>query len=166
MNKWGKIEDDTESDEDDYFQDNNFGNEINVFDRIGLPELEGGELNIFGNIEGKLGDISKKLDRMSRSDEDSFKVYVNAISRKMMGGSNVFNINNNDIIKMLKNVNTIKNVQHKNPSAYVLGYLASNKGTKITKESVNKVIKEVLHDIEGNIKGPDILRYARFWINA
>lgn len=164
MNNWGKLEDDTESDEDDYFQNNNFKDEINVYDRIGIPELEGG-LNIFGNIEGKLGDINKKLDRMSRSDEDSFKVYVNAISRKIMSGSNIFKINNNDIVKMLKKVNSIKNIQHKNPSVYVLGYLASNKGKEITKESINKVIKEVLHEIDGNIKGPDILRYARFWIN-
>ena len=164
MNNWGKLEDDTESDEDDYFQNNNFKDEINVYDRIGMPELEGG-LNIFGNIEGKLGDINKKLDRMSRSDEDSFKVYVNAISRKIMSGSNIFKINNNDIVKMLKKVNSIKNIQHKNPSVYVLGYLASNKGKEITKESINKVIKEVLHEIDGNIKGPDILRYARFWIN-
>tara|TARA_Y100000385_G_C12750423_1_gene490664 strand:+ start:161 stop:658 length:498 start_codon:yes stop_codon:yes gene_type:complete len=164
MNKWGNLEDDTESDEDDYFQNNNFKDEINVYDRIGMPELEGG-LNIFGNIEGKLGDINKKLDRMSRSDEDSFKVYVNAISRKIMSGNNIFKINNNDIVKMLKKVNSIKNIQHKNPSVYVLGYLASNKGKEITKESINKVIKEVLHEIDGNIKGPDILRYARFWIN-
>lgn len=164
MNNWGKLEDDTESDEDDYFQNNNFKDEINVYDRIGMPELEGG-LNIFGNIEGKLGDINKKLDIMSRSDEDSFKLYVNAISRKIMSGSNIFKINNNDIVKMLKKVNSINNIQHKNPSVYVLGYLASNKGTEITKESVNKVIKEVLHEIDGNITGPDILRYARFWIN-
>ena len=165
MNKWGKLEDDdTESDEDDYFQDNNFKNEINVYDRIGVPELEGG-LNIFGNIEGELGDINKKLERMSRSDEDSFKIYVNAISRKIMNRSNVFNINNNDIVNMLKKVQKIKNIQHKNPSAYVLGYLASNRGKEITKESVDKVIKDVLHEIDGNITGPDILRYARFWVN-
>ena len=164
MNKWGKTEDDTDSDEEDYFQDNNFKNEMNVYDRIGMPQIEGG-LNIFGNIEGKLGDINKKLDIISRSDEESFKIYVNAISRKIMGGSNIFNLNNNDIVNMLKNIKNIKNVQHKNPSVYVLGYLASNKGKNITKESINIVINEVLHEIEGNITGPDILRYARFWIN-
>lgn len=160
MKKWGKLEDDTDDEIDDFQNDENiFKDEYNVFDRVGFPESDQ-QLNIFG-----YDNISKKLEKMSRNDEESFKIFVNAISRKIIGsGNNIFNLNNNDIKIMLKKTSELNNIKHKNPNFYVLGYLASNKGNEIKKDILNKVINNVAKVINIQISGPSILRYARFWI--
>jgi len=71
-----------------------------------------------------------------------------------------------DISFMKQKLSGVDNVGLKNPTAYVLGYLATNKGkTKaLKKEIVTMVFKRYMNSIEDvSVKEPDIVRYARLW---
>ena len=64
---------------------------------------------------------------------------------------------------LLSKVGNITNVQYKNPSAYILGYLALNKG-QIDKKRVKHIFNSVLPDFkEEGVTPPDVIRYARYW---
>tara|TARA_Y100000389_G_C17406444_1_gene488347 strand:+ start:202 stop:696 length:495 start_codon:yes stop_codon:yes gene_type:complete len=163
MEKWENKNNDEESDSDweegyerEYIEEPNiFGNEINAFERVGAPELIGLTLSTF--VEGKLGKINDKLNILSRTDNEAFSFKVAAIAKN-------FNINYNEINSILTEIYKIKNIKYKNPTAFVVGYLVTRGGKKINKNEITKLIKNK-NLIESNIKGPDILRYARFWIN-
>ena len=126
--------------------------EIKAFERVGGPNA-------------MLGTIDKAIqDPLER-----FQTFVDAIARSLDGQGIIlpFNgqsIGEKDIQIMLENAHKLKYIQFKNPTAYVLGYIASNNGTKITIKSVKYVIDNVLKlNLQGNIQPPDVLRYARLW---
>ena len=67
--------------------------------------------------------------------------------------------------------NSTVNFKYKyiNPTAFVLGFIASNKGIKMTKKSVNDTflsIEDLTQELKDGIEKPDIIRYARYWINV
>ena len=66
---------------------------------------------------------------------------------------------------MLTHAKIIKNVEHKNPVAYILGFLATKGGRTLDKKNVMHVINNVLPEMKGDggVEPPDVIRYARFW---
>lgn len=147
---------DEDFDERAYDQGPQFEAEIGAFERTGM----GGRLGT-GVIGGLMGDIQKKMSRELSSPEDRFKIYVDAISRKLEGDGTV-HISNQDIDAMLDKVSEIENVRYKNPTAYILGFLASRGGRNM--DNVTNVIKNVLPLIgDVGVEAPDVVRYARYW---
>lgn len=61
----------------------------------------------------------------------------------------------------------ITNLRYLNAQAYVLGFIASNEGSKITKKSFKAATKHLgtMKIFDNTVNPEDILRYARFWIN-
>ena len=87
---------------------------------------------------------------------------------KMSVIADAIDINQTDISFMKGKADDLKNIEDKNPTAYVLGFLASNKGTSksLDKETVLKVFRDYLPRVEDkSIKEPDVVRYARLWLN-
>lgn len=142
-----------------------FQPEVNVYDRVGMP----GVADVLSNVilsGDNLSDLQRKINKMVQDPMDRFMVYVDAISRNISSAEKGIVLDNNDIIRMLKNAKKIKNVQYKNPSAYILGYLASEGGKEMKKENVANVIKKGIPLVrEGNVEPPDVVRYARYWMN-
>lgn len=124
------------------------------------------EINIFDRIGG-VGDLMITSDSITQDPSDHFKLKVNAIARNLIENRNV-NLNENDITVLLDKVEKIKekgfNIGFINPSAYILGYIASNGGTGIVLNNITKVFQNVLKLVD-SVTEPDVVRYARFWIN-
>ena len=57
----------------------------------------------------------------------------------------------------------VPNPSFKNPTAFILGYIASDGGTNISATNLTRA-KELLNlGEEDGVKMPDVLRYARLW---
>ncbi len=133
--------------------------EINAFSRVGLP---GSSL------------ISKKpttrLEQASQDPLDRFRRNVDAISRNL-------NIDEQSIDKMIVKAADLDSVEYKNPTAYVLGFLATEGGNVLSKEKFNYVINSVLPHAKSDAKSgaksddgvsilpADVIRYSRLWQN-
>ena len=94
-----------------------------------------------------------------------FKCYVDIISRKLI--VNDIRIEERDITQMIAQVEKLQYINFKNPSAYILGYIASSGGRNISESNVNYCFTKVLPlvELEAGLQRPDIIRYARLWIN-
>lgn len=145
---------------------------------------------IGSRIEGKgsLQDIEKEIEKRTKGQNPDirFRERIQAISRnyidneiinyKIKGRKVKFDADT--ISDILKSVDYIQTVQYKNPTAYILGFFASNGGVEIDEESIQNIFKlvtdkkdkkgKVTKDAiikDGNVKPADIIRYANLWIN-
>ena len=68
---------------------------------------------------------------------------------------------------MISQVDNLKYVNFKNPSAYILGYIASSGGSNISESNVTYCFNSVLPfvELEAGLQLPDVIRYARLWTN-
>lgn len=140
------VEDDTEQ---DVYKD-----EMGVFNRVGLPGA------IIGGLVGPDG----KIDRTVQDPLERFQIQTDAISRNLMEQN--ITINEKDIQIMLEKATLLKYVNFKNANAYVAGYIASIGGTEITKKSFEHTVKNVLPNLlGGSVQPPDVLRYARLYLD-
>lgn len=139
------------SDEEDYIygydEEDDFQLEAKAYERLGGAVL-------LSQLTGKKKGVEDPIER--------FSVQVDAISRKL---KEYGNITESDIVMMLDKANNLKNIEHKNPTAYILGFIASEKGKNITKKSADFVFKNVLPYAGENIEKEDVIRYARLWLN-
>ena len=64
-------------------------------------------------------------------------------------------------------LNKLEYIHFKNPSAYILGYIASESGRNILESRVNYCFTKVLPlvELDAGLQRPDIIRYARLWTN-
>ena len=169
--RWGKIDSDDENpylssnegdawhSEEEYIDDpQQMTAEVKAFERAGP-----GNVMIGARIDN-LNEMAKKMRIISEDYTEQFAIYVDAISRKLNSNEEI-NIAEDDIAAMLRNIRKIKIVEHINPSAYILGYIASNGGKNMKISKVRWVIEVVLPKLDiGSVKPPDVIRYARFWM--
>lgn len=144
-----------EEDEDIQF----FAIEAKAFERAGpsayLSELTSADLN-------------KKVDK-STSPEDRFLIFTDAIARKIMGERITIGqtdaLTESDIETILKKTRYIVGLRFKNPTAYILGYIASKGGTEIKKKRLDIVFEKLLPRFgeDAGVKEADVIRYARYW---
>ena len=69
---------------------------------------------------------------------------------------------------MIKRADDLEAIEHKNPTAYVLGFLSTGGGIKLTKKNFDDLISNanILKYLEESSVNPeDIIRYARLWQN-
>lgn len=155
---------------DDEFQDYDYGSELESGEGYSEEFEEEGklmaEISAFERIGG-IGDLMITTDLMAQDPTDRFKIKVNAISRDLKNNRHV-SLNEDDIKNLLEKVSVIKekgfNITFINPSAYVLGYIASKGGRQIDNKEVQNIFLNVLKLVE-SVTQPDVIRYARFHIN-
>ena len=156
MDRFGQLqneEDDFDEKEFDYDDDFvsedelDFQPERNVFERVGIQSDK-----IHTGI-----DIEHIKDPFER-----FTVQVDAISRNLIHSG--INISDKDIENMIDKINSISSIEYKNPTGFVLGYIASQNGNVLEKKRLEYVFKAVLPYIsDESINKSDIVRYARYW---
>lgn len=129
------------------------------------------EMGAFG-IGGRVGLPGQRLlglvpqNRLERAMMDPlerFRMYVDSTARNL-NSSQVINISEESIEHMLVSAEKLPDVKHKNPTAYVLGFLATGEGQELTKDKFNYVISKVLpYAKERSVLPPDVIRYSRLW---
>lgn len=96
-----------------------------------------------------------------------FTLKVDAISRNINSECTTIGLSNNDIQTLLDTSEKLKHVEHKNPSGYILGYLATQGGRKqISRDSLKSVwtcCYQKLRRKDDTVKEPDIIRYSTLW---
>lgn len=143
------------SSEEEWENESNEGKfeaEIGVYGRVGLPGSD---------LVGKAP--TSRLEKSMQEPIERFRQRVNAIALNLQNFDS--SIDKGIIIEMLTVAADLNVVEHKNPSAYVLGYLASGGGELISIENVNYVIEKLLPHVDESVLPPDIIRYARLWLN-
>lgn len=94
--------------------------------------------------------------------EERFMIQVEAIGRDLKDKGYIGS--DGAIEKMINKLNKVKNIKYKNPTGYVLGYIGSAGGTKITKDTMKQAFRasEIVKEI--SIFPPDAVRYAKYWM--
>lgn len=104
--------------------------------------------------------IDSKQTR-AKSPEDRFIININAIAN----GLGIDEKDKTNIFEMVES-QKINNIAFRNPTAFVLGYLASRNGSNVISKSRVQQIFDKLGNLEDrSIKPPDVIRYMRFWIS-
>lgn len=136
--------------------------ERNVYDRIGNAR-PGQALQLMIAGQGpeaqRLEDLNRKVHKMSLMEDEKFNVLVGVHFEKL---NEYLKLGSKSLEVLTDTTAKLKDVQHKNPIAYILGYYVM-KDKDISKEKLNYIFKEVLSHIE-DVKPPDVIRYARLWI--
>jgi len=145
------------SSDDDDVEPNTYNNlrpEIGAYNRVGMAG------DMIGIITGPDGKINREmLDPLQ-----IFQIQVDAVSRHLKDQKIKKPLDERDIQKMIEKSNVLPHINYKNPTAYVLGYIASNGGSRITQEQFNNSSKLLEYVYDTSVLEPDILRYARLWM--
>lgn len=166
-------------DQDDYFRgydeygDDYFGEEeesfpeykaeMGAFERTTMGRL--GTKISAKDLKGKdVGELYKILNKSSYDPRDRLALLVEAISLSL-NDRGILSINNDLIQDMIGYINLTKKPEDLNSVGYVLGYMATNGGRNMVKTQVKTVIDASKKILEGGITPPDVVRYARYWIN-
>jgi hypothetical protein len=158
VDEWQESEDDEENEDEEDDEDTN---SIDLQPEIGASDRV--------NFTGSSGLIGKtptsKLEQSTQDPLEKFCRKVNAICRNLNNWEEIENIDENSINIMLVKAANLDYVEYKNPSAYVLGFLASGGGNVLSKEKFSYVIKKVLPrvDSEASVLPPDVIRYSILW---
>jgi hypothetical protein len=137
--------------DDDYIDETEFRHGINAYQQAGFTALGLGTVDVLG--------INKRFDSKIH-----FKETVNAIAQQLR--EERIRITNEDINQLIEMADYINDPQYKNPTAYVLGYIASEGGRNIDKRNINNIFNNVLSEVsDKSVKQEDILRYTRLWYN-
>jgi hypothetical protein len=153
MDVFGDLPEDNEdeydySDEDEWKDELDFQPEVDVYERVGLP---GERLAGIEKMDDELGrEILDPVERFTRQ--------VNAISRN----PNI-QLSEEDTDILLSKISNISNINYKNPTGYVLGYIATRGGRNLDKKSVTNIFKYILPKLQESVEQPDVIRYGRYW---
>ena len=125
------------------------------------------EMGAFNRVAftGLTGNAPKtRFEKAVQEPLEKFVQNVEAIARNINSGNVI--ITNNDIQEMIETAYYLEHVEHKNPSAYVLGFLATEGGKNMTKELYDKIIKKALPLIDSDafVSEEDVIRYSRLWL--
>lgn len=163
-----------ETDEDYFNEDENLGDEnkgvemqagIKDFERVGI-----------GNISACDLYIDKKQNKKFLSQIENFCKNVNAIIIDIINNSNPQILYNFDLQNIIENIKNLNTPEYKNPTAYILGYyIAEGSEISLNQERLRRVFKMLNHSeftdentyivSDKSVLEPDIIRYARLWIN-
>lgn len=139
-----------EMSEDDYVEEQEYISEIKAGERTGGIIIPSGGL------------------KTTTNPVEQFKIIVSAIFQST---KEHFKLGQKDLSAINDKISYIKNIQYKNPIAYVLGYIGSKGGTELTEESVKRAIKYLessrttLGEKSYHVTEPDVVRYSVFWQN-
>jgi hypothetical protein len=148
--------------EDDYEDEDvdEFVPEMGAFDRVAVTGLTGNA-------------PKTRLEKAAQEPLEKFIQSVEAIALDNRNDKLI--ITNGDIQEMIETASYLEHIEHKNPSAYILGFLATEGGKKykiengkkiILPELYDKIIKKVLPliDSDSSVFPEDVIRYSRLWL--
>ena len=108
---FSNIENEWESDTQESFDDEiKFKPSIKAYEHVGLSTAVSSMLGTI--MEGNLGEIQKKINRMIQDPVDRFAIYVDAISRNLTSRE-IITLSQDDIINMLSPIRNIQNINIK-----------------------------------------------------
>ncbi len=145
---------------EDYYGDEDGGGmeaEMKAFERVSAG-------NPFRDLMSASIDAEKRRGKPTLP-TDKFYLKAYQMTNKINEESDI-KITQEDMRIMAEKSQTIKDLQYKNPTAYILGYIVSRGGSRIDKGRFDNIVEGVLPLVaeEGGIEAPDILRYARYWV--
>lgn len=128
-----------------------FRDEFSVFERAG----GGAKLRTLRLNKGPM----TRAEYAAQDPYEKFVVALDAIARQMRNNVQILDEHIDNMIDLAK---IIPNIRYKNPTAFILGYYASQNGRELTLDSYRKVVKTMYpHVDQQTIQHPDIIRYAR-----
>ena len=95
---------------------------------------------------------------------ETFQTQVQAIALEIRGSGKLMSEDN--ISTLIEKAHKLKLVQFKNPTAYVLGYIASGYGSRtLKKENFRYVFEKIwpTYSKRNYISREDVIRYAMLW---
>ena len=140
---------------DDYNEnvENMFGQERNVYERVGMRGDVNVDIDMIG-MDKKKPSQKTPLERFIES--------VNAITLQIMNEKKM--LSQGDLKIILETITSLKKPEYKNPTGYVLGYMDSNGGFNMVGEKIFDLF-DLLEFLEDkSVKPEDVIRYARLWL--
>lgn len=143
---------------DDYepYEDNDIAGGIevqerNVFERVGLRH----DVDI---------DIDPEKKRTQKTPIERFIEFTNAIAFDIVSKNKKL-LNEQDIKIILQSISMMSRPEIKNPTAYILGYIATQGGNEINKDKLLATF-DMLENLEDkSVQPPDVIRYSRLWLS-
>jgi hypothetical protein len=147
--------------------------EYGAFDRANMTNLASLCTKIFDGA-GPMSDVRKRIEQQVRDPSERFVAFMTAIMVSL-NTENHLDITQKDGETMMSNHVYIKNIEKKNPTGYILGYLVTNGGGVINTELFDYIVNKILikkNDETGEITGvieddsikpADVIRYCRYW---
>lgn len=136
----------------DIDSEDDFVAEMGAFERVGA----GG-----GMLGGKLS----KLEKALQEPLERFQSQVDAISRSINALESKVKIHQHEIDQLISYAEKLEYIQYKNVTAYILGYMVVTK--KVIDKHKFQTVTKILGKIDDDsVKPPDVIRYARMWINS
>ena len=140
----------------DYSEDeggDEYKEEVKVGERVGVGNL----------LLGRKA--TTRAEKAMLTPLERFRQAVDAIARGLNSTESI-SISEESIAYLIDKAENISVIEHKNPTGYVLGFLASDGGISLTRENFNRVITRALPNVEDkSVLPPDVIRYARMWMN-
>ena len=140
---------------DDYNEnvENMFGQERNVYERVGIRGDVNVDIDMIG-MDKKKPSQKTPLERFIES--------VNAITLQILNEKKM--LSQGDLKIILETITSLNTPEYKNPTGYVLGYMASNGGFNMVGEKIFDLF-DLLEFLEDkSVKPEDVIRYARLWL--
>lgn len=156
----------------DYDDDNEYSyeKESNIELQASFKDIERVSARIL-DLETYIDMLGGKHNKPFRSDIKKFVDNVYSITRNLMD-DNLKLLYPEDQQEILDNMKNLNKPGYKNPSAYILGYIASNGGSKYDKESAKKAFSllkkknKYKYTIEDkSVDYASIVRYSILWMN-
>lgn len=141
-------------------QENQFQLEFKAFERMGREEDK-----TVADIAAEAGVIFQphQKGKIIRDPIQKFYVYVNASALKLINEGYIPFVQKSDVRTILEKIRFIKNIQYKNPDAFVLGYAVVKSGSLNLRHF--DLVCAKISELDPPLKRTDVLRYARLWSN-
>ena len=120
------------------------------------------------DIQNYIDMLDTRRNKAFLSDIENFVINVNNIGKEMVDNNILIN---DDIEILLNNIIKLDKPQYKNATAYILGYIATDRGRELSQENFKKAYnltkktKKYKYTVEDtSVQSPDIVRYGRLWL--
>jgi len=100
-------------------------------------------------------------DERPKDQKSRFQLEVYNITNALRG-----QLGPSAITEILSHIDNLPKVEAKNPTAYVLGYVAYGGQRTVTRANAAKAFKLLPEVQDQLVTPPDVIRYARLWIQT
>lgn len=137
-------------DDDEYDDENMFQAERKAYERAGYG----------GTTSDVLG---LRMTKAIQDPNERFNERLNGVFGDLRNNFENITITNNDMEKLREKIESVDRIEYKNPTAYVLGYLATSGGKKIDDKILQDIFGILGKISDLSVKQEDVIRYCRLW---
>jgi hypothetical protein len=148
--------------DEDFEDTQKYQSTFSDMERVSVADECGGDPISVPN--GNLQDLYKEINKIAVTPEDRFKRQVGAISHWLTEGG-FFDVNIEMRNKMCVIASSLSNIKYLNPTAYILGFVATNGGADIDKSIVDEIFGMLNQLQDDSVKEADVIRYARYAVS-